>query len=476
MKLFWIILTCCALGLAGGFLWWNFKGKNVPVVNKSDPIQSQNPSKTVLITHPKSHEDTTISVRQLCILQPYFRAELSTRLLGTIKTVTKNIGDQVREGELLLELDVPDVVGELKVKEEMVSQKRADLAFAMASVTRIGAGIEAAQGKIDQSKAALLQAIALMDLRKKKLDRYKTLAKDDNVSGDLVDEQIKEYDGSVAGVELAKASVVQAHGALEEKKAEIAAAQADTEQKKSAIRVAQTEVEKVKAQLELARVLAPFDGAIVRRSVDPGDFSFSPSGNSKEAMLVVASKQLAKVTARFSDSVLVGLSGKTIVEISFDQVPGVILRGQVSRYSPMVDSGDRSVLVELDLDLRPISAVPPIPGAIRVDPSVAPRLVLGITGTMKLKLENLGNAALVPSGAIFSKGGKPHLFLVEKNKAILYPATILLDDGNRAVVQIPFRGAKPGPTRHLKPEDSVVLNRQTELEDGMTVTTSKAKP
>ena len=193
-------------------------------------------------------------------------------------------------------------------------------------------------------------------------------------------------------------------------------------------------------------------------------------------MLVVASKQLAKVTARFSDSVLVGLSGKTMVEISFDQVPGVIIRGRVSRYSPMVDSGDRSVLVELDLDLRPENSVPTIPEAVKVEPPVASRLVLGITGTMKLELENLGDAALVPSGAIFSKGGKPHVFLVEKNKAILYPATILLDDGNSAVVQIPFRGTKPGITRHLKPEDSVVLNRQTELEDGMTVTTSEAKP
>ena len=260
MKIFWIILASCALGLAGAFFWWNFKGKNVPVVKQTDTFQSQNSSKTVLITHPKGQKDTTISVRQLCNLQPYFKAELSTRHLGTIKSVTKNIGDQVHEGELLMELDVPDVIGELKVKEEMVSQKKADLAFAKASVTRIEAGIEAAQGKMDQSKAALVQAVAVMDLRKKKLDRYKTLAKDDNVSGDLVDEQIKEYDASVAGVELARASVVQAHGALEEKKAEIAAALADTEQKKSAIRVAQTEVEKVKAQLELARVFAPFDG------------------------------------------------------------------------------------------------------------------------------------------------------------------------------------------------------------------------
>jgi multidrug efflux pump subunit AcrA (membrane-fusion protein) len=220
--------------------------------------------------------------------------------------------------------------------------------------------------------------------------------------------------------------------------------------------------------------VAPFDGVVVYRTVDPGDFSYAPSGGaSKTAMLVVASDKRAKVEARFPDSILVGLSGKSRVEIAFDNLPGISLKGQISRFAPMVDASDRAVLVELDLDLRPANSKPEWPGSISVSPEQASRLRLGMTGTMKIELENLGNAALIPSGALFSKGGKPQLYLVEEGVARLFPAVVQLDDGRSAVVQI---STKAGVHRHLTTSDLVVLNRQTELQDGMEVSPAEVKP
>ena len=95
---------------------------------------------------------------------------------------------------------------------------------------------------------------------------------------------------------------------------------------------------------------------------------------------------------------------------------------------------------------------------------------------MKIELENLGSAAVIPSGALFSKGGKPHLVLVEGGFARLYPAVVQLDDGKVAVAQIPINLSKPGITRHLTPNDLVVLNRQAELQDGARVVPAEVKP
>jgi hypothetical protein len=95
---------------------------------------------------------------------------------------------------------------------------------------------------------------------------------------------------------------------------------------------------------------------------------------------------------------------------------------------------------------------------------------------MKIELENLGSAAVIPSGALFSRGGKPHLVMVEGGFARLYPAVVQLDDGKVAVVQIPITLSKPGINRHLTPGDLVVINRQAELQDGARVVPAEVNP
>jgi multidrug resistance efflux pump len=443
---------------------------------KKEAGNTQGSVKTVQVVRPKERGASTINARQLCVLQPFFKAELSSRLSGTVRSVEKNIGETIRTGEVLLVLEVPDLVADLKAKEEQVNLKKNEVTTAQALVGSKEAGLEAAKAKVDQAKAAITQAIATREFRKKRLDRFQALAKDDTVTADLVDEQTKEYEAAAAAVDLAMAASGQANGALAEKKAEIAAALAEVEQKKIAVSVAIREMEKAQAQLGLSKLTAPFDGIVVARSVDPGDFSFTPSGVSKTAMLVVASDKRSKVVARFPDSILVGLSSKTKAEITFDQLPGVVLSAPISRYAPMVDSTDRAVLVEVDLDLRPDASGENWQGSLKVAKQLASRLVLGMTGSMKIELENLGSAAVIPSGALFSRGGKPHLVLVEGDFARLYPAVVQLDDGKVAVAQIPINLSKPGITRHLTPSDLVVLNRQAELQDGARVVAAEVKP
>jgi multidrug resistance efflux pump len=443
---------------------------------EKDTPRGQIGGKTVQVIRPRERGATTINARQLCVLQPFFKAELSSRLSGTVRSVEKNIGDPIHAGEVLLVLEVPDLVADLKSKEEQVNLKKNEVVTAQALLSSKEAGLEAAKAKVDQAKASITQAIATREFRKKRLDRFQTLAKDDTVTADLVDEQTKEFEAAAAAVELAMAASGQANGALTEKKAEIVAAMAEVEQKKIAVSVAIREMEKAQAQLGLSKLTAPFDGIVVARSVDPGDFSFTPSGVSKTAMLVVASDKRSKVVARFPDSILVGLSSKTKAEITFDQLPGFVLSAPISRYAPMVDSTDRAVLVEVDLDLRPETAGTNWPGSLRVNKELASRLVLGMTGSMKIELENLGSAAVIPSGALISKGGKPHLVLVEGGFARLYPAVVQLDDGKVAVAQIPINLSKPGITRHLTPNDLVVLNRQAELQDGARVVPAEVKP
>src|SRR5262245_10754541 len=45
------------------------------------------------------------SITQPAFVQGFYKADLMARVPGQVKWITKNIGDEVKEGEVLLELD-----------------------------------------------------------------------------------------------------------------------------------------------------------------------------------------------------------------------------------------------------------------------------------------------------------------------------------------------------------------------------------
>jgi hypothetical protein len=229
-------LACLVILVFWGKHKSGFPDESVSMV--IEPAKAQVDAKTVQVIRPRERGATTINARQFCVLQPFFKAELSSRLSGTVRSVEKNIGDSIRAGEELLVLEVPDLVADLKSKEEQVNLKKNEVKTAQALLSYKDAGLEAANAKVDQTKAAITQAIATREFRKKRLDRFQTLAKDDTVTADLVDEQTKEFEAAAAAVDLAMAVKGQANGSLAEKKAEIVAAMAEVEQKRSAISVA----------------------------------------------------------------------------------------------------------------------------------------------------------------------------------------------------------------------------------------------
>src|SRR5262249_15441066 len=82
------------------------------------------PVKTI---RPKRNQQELVR----CVSQPafvigFYRADLMARVAGPVKSVRKNIGDLVKDGEVLVELDVPDLVQEVAQKEALVRQAEQD--------------------------------------------------------------------------------------------------------------------------------------------------------------------------------------------------------------------------------------------------------------------------------------------------------------------------------------------------------------
>ncbi len=126
---------------------------------------------TVAVVHPKPAE----SAESLSLpgnVQAYLDTPIYARTNGYLKRWLVDIGAKVRAGQLLAEIDTPEVDEELR-----------------------------------QAEAAEAQAVANLDLAKKTADRWQNLLKDDGVSQQEVDQNVAAYQARQADLRAAQANV-----------------------------------------------------------------------------------------------------------------------------------------------------------------------------------------------------------------------------------------------------------------------------
>ena len=155
-------------------------------------------------------------------------AQLAARTMGTVLQVAVREGDSVKRGQLLAQVD----------EREMVSRRSAAQAAS-----------QGATAAVAQARNAVVAAQAQADVMKKTYDRYAYLKEQKSVSP-------QEFDEIAAKQQAAQASLEQAKAALSQSEAGVAQAE--------------SEAHAAESVASYARIVAPFDGRVIRRTVEPG--------------------------------------------------------------------------------------------------------------------------------------------------------------------------------------------------------------
>src|SRR5262245_10424981 len=306
------------------------------------------PATTVKVVRPKSDPSLIVSISQPAYVQGFYEADLLARAAGPVKYLVKANGDPVARGELLVEIDVPDRVQDLTLKEAMIGQQLADLKVSEDNVVTAGATVHFAENNVKVERSTLISAEANATYRQSELERYKVLASRQAVTPDVVDEQTNNYKAAVAALASARASVGRAESLHAEAKAKLEAAKADVLLKENNVRVAERNRDYARSLLDLARIYAPFDGVVVRRHADPGTFVKDATTAGGVPLLTVARTDLVTVWTKVPDNYSALLDDATVATVVMDGLPGKLIRSRVSRYSPLIDGKDRTVRVEVD--------------------------------------------------------------------------------------------------------------------------------
>jgi multidrug efflux pump subunit AcrA (membrane-fusion protein) len=502
------------------------RAKDLPEAQaRADEREGSGPPTPVKAVHPSKNPSLRMTVQQLLSVEPFFEAELRTQVAGRVVRVPKSLGASVREGDLLVEIAVPDLDQEVSEKAAVIRQRQKDVELAKAQIGVADAQVAVASALKEQREYEVKQAEQTREYRRILAARLKKAAALGGINETVADEAERDYQSARFAVFAAEAAVHKADADIKEKVSILAAARADVELKEALVQVSRKDHAQAVALDGYARITAPFDGVITEHNVVEGTFVQNASTAHTEPMLTLARTDIVTVVMKVPDNYVRYVTRDTEAVLQFDELPSVEMHGRVTRFSPSIRNRDRTMRVEVDIWndtpanyqkfaakcvstwLAPMAG----PGALdvaaltagsgrvwnknskdRTDPfpvlpvvtgnTEGPVSVLpGMSGYMRLNLRQFKNAYVLPSSAVYTRGGKPYILAVRDGKSRQLAVRVQVNDGRWAQVAIVVQEGdalhdKPEVLKPLTGDETIILNRQVEIGDRQPVEVTLDEP
>ena len=431
--------------------------------HKADAAPSETQVQVVKVsTISPIRKDLTREVDQPGHLKPYEQTPIYTKIAGFAKEPRFDIGDRVKKGELLVDLFVPEVIQDLRVKAARVDQAKADLKQAKEAANAAKAGREAARADV-QAKLASIQSAEAQVKRWQAEDVRSHKLMDKHIfDQQTTDEVTNQLRASEALRDEAKAKYGSAQAMFEQASANYSKSQADIDVADASVAVAQATHDQWRDWLAYAQITAPYDGVITLRNVHDGHFlQPSNSGSTSKAaepLFVVMRTDIMRCTVEVpeKDAPLVKEHDKVVVHIQ--AIPGVEFQGEVTRFSYSFDDRSRTLRVEVHLK--------------NPDNALRPGMYANVTIFAKLK-----NTWTLPASAvmndILADGDRDYCFMVENGK--VYKTFLEIGTRGDEGVQVLRKQRAQGKKEDITGKELVVITNPKALQNGQEVELQSAE-
>jgi RND family efflux transporter MFP subunit len=407
-----VVAACC---IAAVVSFYFLHGRHS---DAADAGQAASPKPSVSVATAKSG----FIANQLTVagvFQPYQEVDVHGKVSGYIRRIYVDIGDRVRQGQMLAVLEVPEL--------------QAEVAGAQAEVTQTQQDIIRLQNEVARERATYAAVHANYVRLKQASDQQPGL-----VAAQELDDALAKDQAAASQVDAAKSAVAAAEGRLGVSRA-------------ANLRVSSME--------KYATITAPYTGVVTMRYADTG--TLIPAGTAEglsQAVVRLAQSDVLRlrmpIPERDVPLVHVGSVVSVHVQATGQQFPGTVVR-----FTRDVSNATRTMLTEVDI------------------PNPSLTLTPGMYADVTFNLEEKKDALIVPASAII-QGDQPSVMLVDSNDKIVKRSVVLgiaggneqeiasgLQQGDRVIIG----GAstlQPGQPVNPQPAPSDLANYQKEDQKG----------
>src|SRR5262245_6623827 len=223
---------------------------------------------------------------------PFTSANIYARASGYISERNVDIGDRVRKGQLLAQINAPEL-------DRQIAQNEATLA---------------------QNQASLQQAEANRDLARVTWQRNSTLVKQGWVTQQQGDTDRLTLQAQQAAVDAAKQFVAAQEGLLSV----------------------------LHQQKSYQSVVAPFDGVVTQRNINVGDLVQADAA-SGTFMFSMVQSDVIRVQVYVPQDQAFGVKPGIDAVVSVPEIPNRTFAGRVTRIADALQPGTRTLLTEIDI-------------------------------------------------------------------------------------------------------------------------------
>jgi len=350
---------------------------------------------------------------------------INARVDGYLKSRLVDIGDWVKKGQLLAEIDTPTI-------DEELNQAKADLAEADAKLSSSQAKLKEAIAQDVAAKATIQRSQANEEYTHITSDRWITMATKGAVSLQSRDERVRQFKDATANLQVSVAQEKASQAAVSSAAAEVNVA-------KSLVNARAASVARIAAQQNFKRVVAPFDGVITLRKVDPGALISSGSQMPTLELFQLAKIDTLRIYVNVPQTFARFLVQGQKAEVFVPEMPDKTFYGTVTNIAGALDPATRTRQTEVRIDNQSHELLP------------------GMYAQVKVTIKRDEEWITVPGTALVPKNDGTYVVIVKNDTAQYVKIKIGRDFGDTVEIK---RGLSGGEVVVLSPPVDLIAGEK----------------
>ena len=380
-------------------------------------------------------KDLDVKLAYTADVQPNQQVAIFSKVSGYIKRLGADLGDFVKAGQLLVEIDAIELVA-------AVEQARAAVATAEANLKVAESNLAAAEANAANQEANLVRARAVSVNDSRNASRLQDLHSRGLISAMDRDNAQTNAETSTASLEAMRAQLAVAASQIETQKSQVALARANVERERATLKIAQT-------NLDNTRIVAPFAGYVSQRNLYPGAaVSNTAAGTSNQSVgiLVIQDLNPVKIQVEVEERHISLVRVGSVAQVTTDAYPGKVFQAKATRIVHALDPRSRTLGFEMEI--------------VNPDHLLKP----GMYTRAELVIDHHPGAILVPNEAVTVENEKSLVSIVQNGVV-----------SRRAVTPGVSQGTLVEVSKGLAGDEALIVEGKELVREGQKVRAEPAK-
>jgi HlyD family secretion protein len=425
--------------------------------SESAPTANVKPRVHVVNAERRTIERT---VAQPAFIEAFEQTSIFPKIAGYIQKWTCDIGDPIEKDQLLAELFIPELVAELQQRQAQAEEQEVLIRVAEEMVNVADNRLKVAVAGVAKANADVGQYESAVERWESEVDRLASLVAKRVVDRQVLEESQKQLKSNISARESATAAVVAAEALAMERKADLAKAQVDVEAARAKAKVAQAEVQRYLALSSYTKIRAPYDGSVVVRNANTGDFVQPASGDQSTGrdmagppsgkgtpIYVVARTDKVRVFVDIPEVDANNVANETPVHVHVPAMADADIKARVTRTSWSLNVQTRTLRAEIDL------------------PNPKARLLPGMYAYATVVIQR-SDVRAVPRATVTQLGNQNCCYLLDDGKAWKTPVQAGVSDGKWIEV---VKKLTHGEWLPFTGKEEIIVGDLAEISDGEEV-------